>query len=215
MVVLALAVAVAVAGCGRHKVATAGEAKLENEDLVAVSAALAAAVPQVEAEVAAAKAAWPEILDGVGRHPGAATRSRVQVAAGLAAQLRLPALFTEEGSGELTGPASPLTGQFRSFQALDSRSWQMLDSSLEEIEHGSGPEARFARANLPLYVESVYDAHFTLGGIGKHLEDAYKTLGGQKTFGASLSEARIEQLAGEYSKERNDLSPKERVKLGS
>lgn len=163
MVVLALGIAVALSGCGRHKLATPGESKLENEDLVAVSAALAAAVPRVEAEVAAAKAAWPEILDGVGQHPGAGTRARVQVADGLAGQLRLPTLFTEEGSTELTGPASPLTGQFRSFQALDSRSWQMLDSSLEEIEHGSGPQARFARANLPLYVESIYDAHFTLG----------------------------------------------------
>ncbi len=213
--VLALGIAVALAGCGRHKVATPAEAKLENEDLVAVSTALAAAAPRVEAEVAAAKAAWPEILDGVGRHPGAGTRARVQFAAELAAQLRLPALFTEEGSAELTGPASPLAGQFRSFQALGSRSWQMLDSSLGEIEHGSGREARFARENLPLYVESLYDANFTLGGIGKRLLDAYKTLGGEKAFGDSLTEARIQQLAAEYSKERNELSPKERVKLGS
>ena len=127
----------------------------------------------------------------------------------------LPSLFTEEGSAKLTGPAFSLAGQFRSFRTLGSRSWELLNSSLEEIDHGSPAEARFAGRNLPLYIESIYDAHFTLGGLGKNLLDAYKKLGGTGKTGGSLTPAQIERLADTYSKERNELSPKERVKLGS
>ena len=212
---LALGVALALAGCGSHKVATPAEAKLENEDFLAVTAALAAAAPQVEAEVAATKAAWPAILGGVKGRPTAGTRAKVRLAAQQAAQLKLPALLTEAGSAQLTGPASPLAGRFRSFQTLGSRSWQLLESSLDEIEHGSRSEAHFARQNLPLYIESIYDAHFTLSETGKQLLAAYKKLGGAKSFGSSLTPSQLQQLADRYSKERNELSPKEQVKLGT
>jgi len=214
-IVLAFAAALALTGCGKHKVATPGEAKLENEDLVAVTAALAAAAPQVRAEVAAARAAWPAIVDGVKRRPTPATRAKVQLAAQRASEVRLPDLFSEEGATKLTGPAFALAGQFRSFQTLGSRSWRLLDSSLEEIEHGSRAEARFARRNLPLYIESIYDAHFSASEIGKKLLAAYKRLGEARTFGDSLTPSEIQQLAAEYSKERDELSPKERVRLGS
>ncbi len=203
------------AGCGTHKVATPAEAKLENEDLLAVTAALTAVAPQVEAEVAAAKAAWPAILGGVKGRPTASTRAKVALAAQRAAQLRLPSLLSEEGSAQLTGPASPLASRFRSFQTLGSRSWQLLESSLEQIEHGSRSQADFARRNLPLYIESIYDAHFTLSETGKQLLAAYKKLNGERTFGGSLTASQIQQLADRYSKERNELSPKEQVKLGS
>ena len=212
---LTLGAAVALAGCGRHKVATPAEAKLENEDFIAVTAALAGAVPRVEAEVAATKDAWPAILGGVKGRPSPRTRAKVRLAARRAAQLPLPALLTEEGSAQLTGPASPLANRFRSFRTLGSRSWQLLESSLEQIEHGSRSQAEFARRNLPLYIESVYDAHFTLAETGKQLLAAYKKLGGEKTFGASMTTSQIQQLADQYSKERNELSPKEQVKLGS
>ena len=207
--------ALALAGCGTHKVATPGEARLENEDFLAVTAALVAAAPQVQSEVAAARAAWPAILGGVRRGPGSGTRARVRLAAERAAQVQLPTLFTESGAAQLTGPATRLAGRFRSFQTLGSRSWQLLDSYLEQIEHGSRSEARFARQNLPLYVESIYDAHFTISEIGKQLLAGYKTLGGAKTFGGSLTPSRIQQLADAYSAERIQLSPKERVKLGT
>jgi hypothetical protein len=213
--VVALGAAVALAGCASHKVATPGEAKLENEDLSAVTAELEAAAPQVQAEVAAARAAWPAILGGVRGRPTASTRAKVAAAAQRAAQVPLSSLLSEEGSAQLTGPAFSLAGQFRAFRTLGSRSWQLLDTSLEEIDHGSPAEARFARQNLPLYIESIYDAHFTLGGIGKKLLDAYKRLGATRKTSGSPTPAEIEQLADMYSKERNELSPKERVKLGS
>ncbi len=212
---LTLGAAVALAGCGRHKAATPAEAKLENEDFVAVTAALAAAAPQVEAEVAATKGAWPAILGGVKGRPSAGTRTKVLLAAKRAAALRLPTLMTEEGSAQLTGPASPLASRFRSFQTLGARSWQLLESSLDEIEHGSRSQAEFARQNLPLYIEGIYDAQFTLAETGKQLLAAYEKLGSQKTFGGSLTTSQIQQLAARYSKERDELSPKEQVKLGS
>ena len=195
--------------------ATPAEAKLENEDFLAVTAALAAASPQVEAEVAATKSAWPEILGGArdGLRPAPGRRSAWPPSG--RPHCGCPPCLTEAGSAQLTGPASPLASRFRSFQTLASRSWQMLESSLAEIEQGSPAQAEFARQNLPLYIESIYDAHFTLAETGKQLLAAYKKLGGEKTFGGSLTTLQVQQLADRLSEERDELSPKEQVKLGS
>ena len=45
----------------------------------------------------------------------------------------------------------------------------MIGAAVYQIEHGTPPRARFARENVPLYIDSVYDAHFGLGQIGKQL----------------------------------------------
>jgi hypothetical protein len=212
---LVLAASLLLCGCAKHKVAAPGEAQLENEDLLALVAAFNRAQPQVQAELAATKAAWPEIFAGLAAHPGAATRAKIALAARRASEVELAPLLAERGAASLTGPASPLAATFRSYRQLDARSWQLIASSLEAIEHGSPAAARFARENLPLYVEGVYDAHYTLAQAGKHLLAAYKTLGGSKTFGSPLSEAQLQRLAAVYSKQYALLSPKERVKLGS
>jgi len=212
---LALAAVPALGGCAKHKVATPAEAQLENEDFLALVQALERAKPQVQAEIAATKAAWPEILAGLAAHPSARARAKIELAAQRASEVELAPLMSERGAASLTGPASPLAGRFRSYRQLGSRSWQLIASSLEEIEHGSPAAARFARENLPLYVEGIYDAHFTLAQTGKQLLAAYKTLGGTKSFGSSLSEAQLQRLASSYSEEQVRLNPKERVKLGS
>jgi hypothetical protein len=199
VVVAALGGPLVLSGCGKHNVATPAEAQLENEDFLAVVAALSQARAQVQADVAATRAAWPKILAGLPARPGAGARAKIHLAAQKASEVRL----------------APLAGRFRSYQRLGARSWQLIESSLEEIEHGSPAAARFARENLPLYVEGVYDAHYTLAQTGKQLLAAYKTLGASKTFGSSLTEAELNRLAASYSEERNLLSPKERVKLGS
>jgi len=211
----ALGAPVALAGCARHKVATPAEAQLENEDFLAIVAALERARPQVQAETAATKAAWPDILAGVRGHPSAATRAKIALAAQRASEVKLAPLIEEQGAATLTGPASPLAGRFRSFRQLGARSWQLIASSIEEIEHGSPGAAHFARENLPLYIEGVYDAHYTLAQTGKQLLDAYKTLGGVKTLGGSLGEAQLKRLVATYSEAQVRLNPKERVTLGS
>jgi hypothetical protein len=212
---LALAGVVSLTGCGKRRVATPAEARLEHEDFLAVVAALQRSSAQVQADVAATKAAWPLVLAGVHARVSPGARAKIGLAAQRAAEVRLPLLLTENQAVSLTGPASPLAGRFRSYQQLGSRSWQLIDSSIEQIEHGSPAGARFARENLPLYVEGVYDAHYTLAQTGKQLAAAYKTLGGTEAFGSSLGPREIQRLASVYSEHRNRLYPKEGVRLGS
>ena len=87
-------------------------------------------------------------------------------------------LFGEAQARTLTGPASQLAGLFRSYALLSARGWKLLDAGLAQIESGSPASARFARENAPLYIESIYDGHFTLAQIGKKLLAAYGKLGG-------------------------------------
>jgi hypothetical protein len=212
---LALGGAVSLGGCGKRRVATPAETRLEREDFLAVVAALQRASSQVRSDVAATRAAWPLVYAGVHARMSPSARMKITAAAQRAAEVRLPTLLTEDQAASLTGPASPLAGRFRSYQQLGSRSWQLIDSSMEKIEHGSAGGARFARENLPLYIEGVYDAHYTLAQTGKQLLAAYKTLGGPEAFGSSLGTRELQRLASTYSERSNRLFPKERVKLGS
>jgi hypothetical protein len=104
---------------------------------------------------------------------------------------------------------------FRGYTLLSSRGWQMIGGAINQIEHGSPASARFARANVALYIESIYDAHFGLAQIGKKLLDAYTKLGGPAAFGSSLTEAEANRLAGIYSEAGDRLYPHAEVKLGS
>jgi hypothetical protein len=217
LVVLAGIIAATVLGCGGTSGHSAPVAsKLEREDLVAVSRALKSIEAPVAGEVGATKAAWPLIANGlpadtrtVSGAPAAAK------AAQAAAQLKVPALLSEARTGILTGPAAQLGGLVRSYMLLSSRGWKLLNSSIEEIQAGPPARARFARENSPLYIESIYDGHFTLAQIGKQLTAAYTKLGGPAAFGASLSQAEIEALAQTYSEENDRLHPHVGARLGS
>jgi hypothetical protein len=207
--------ALGVGGCGHGHKSTPAALRLEREDLIAVTHALKSAEPQSLSEVTATKAAWPLVADGL---PAAITtpgRQALSGAVAAAARLTVPTLFQEGQAVALTGPGSALAGLFRSFSTLANRSWQLIGYSIEEIEHGSPAAARFARANVALYIESVYDAHFTLAQIGKKLRDAYKKLGGPMTFGATLAQAEVDSLAQTYSEATARLHPHVGVRLGS
>lgn len=91
----------------------------------------------------------------------------------------------------------------------------MIGAAIYQIEHGSPSAARFARANVGLYIESIYDGHFALAQISKQLLKAYEKLGGAKGFGSTLPEAQVLGLARTYDKERDELEPKEKLTLGS
>jgi hypothetical protein len=207
-------VALALSGCG-HRTATAQEQRLERGDLLAVTRALRESEPPVARELAATKAAWPLVIDGLGAHVSAHVSAAIALASERAAAFALPAIFTEREAASLTGPASSIAGTFRTFSLLSTRGWMQIDAAAAQSERGTPAAARFARENVAIYIESVYDAHFGLGQIGKRVLAAYTTLGAAKAFGASLTQAEVDRLAAFYSERNDRLRPRARVRLGS
>jgi len=209
--------AAVVAGCGgSSKQSTPTALKLQREDLVAVTRALKSVEAPVAREVQATKAAWPLIANGLPADTTAISSSgHASKAASSAARLKVPPLFSEAQAATLTGPAAQLAGLFRSYVLLSSRGWKLLDGMIDQVETGSPASARFARENAPLYIESIYDGHFTLAQIGKKLLAGYRKLGGRADFGVSLSQAEVDALARSYSEARDRLHPHVGVRLGS
>jgi hypothetical protein len=181
---------------------------------VVVARTLSGAQPEVAPEVAATKAAWPLLVNGLPADT-TAVRSAVQAAGERAQRLKLPLIFQERPSASITGPGSAMAALFRGYTLLSSRGWRMIGNAIQQVEHGSPAGARFAQANVGLYIESVYDAHFGLGQIGKKLLDAYKKLGGAPAFGSSLTQAEVDRLDGLYSEPSDRLYPHSKIKLGA
>jgi len=188
--------------------------RLEREDLIALVRALQSAEPSVHSEVLDSKTAWPLVVNGLPAH-GALARAPVRAVAAAAAGIAVPALLQEDEAGALTGPAATISGLFHGFFELSERGWQLIDGAIAQVEHGSGAGARFARANVALYIESVYDGHFSLAQIGKQLLAAYRKLGGPVAFGHALTPDEVNDLAGAYSEASVRLHPHVGVKLGS
>lgn len=208
-------VALALGGCGGKSTRSTGALRLEREDLAAVAHALSRVTPSVKGEVSATKTAWPLVANGIPTAPNATSRSLVKTASDAARNLRTPALFEERSAVSITGPAAGLAGTLRSFIVLSARGWQMIGAAIDQIEHGSPASARFARANANLYVEAVYDAHFSLAQIGKQVLAAYGKLGGPAAFGTTLTQREVDALAQAYSETNDRLHPHEGVRLGS
>jgi hypothetical protein len=207
--------AIAGGGCGKASSPSPAEQALEREDLVFVSRALQSLEGQTNAEVAATRAAWPFVVNGLPKRRTGLYPPQVRAAIEMAARLQLPTLFGEKQATELTGSASAITGLYRAFTGLTSRGWQMIGAAIYQIEHGQRPSARFARANVALYIDGLYDGHFGLAQIGKKLLAAYKKLGGEKVFGIALTQAEVNAIADAYSEPRDRLEPHVGVKLGS
>jgi len=212
--VLALLGASLPSACGRSATANPVEAKLEREDLVAVTRLLRGAEPAVAREVASARAAWPLLLDGLPAHPSAAAAERILGAVSAAQHLPLPGLLAEPQAAALTGPASPLAGRYRDFQQLASASWRQIGFALTAVQAGSPRAAGFARATVALYIEGVYDAHYSLAETGTEAAGAYTTLGGAGELGRALGIDEVEQIERSYSPAADRLEPHARVKLG-
>ncbi len=205
------------AGCGSaSKQATPAAQKLQREDLLAVARALRSVQQPVAQEVSATKAAWPLIVNGLPGDVAALSRTtQAMQAARIAAQLKVPPLFSEAQVSRLGGPASQLAGIFRSYVLLSSRGWKLLDASFAQIVSGTPAGSRFARENAPLYIESIYDAHLALAQIGTKLLAGYEKLGGAGSFGSALSQAEVDALARAYSEAGDRLHPHVGVRLGS
>jgi hypothetical protein len=211
----ALAGAALLAGCGKTSHTSPAQLALEREDLVFVSRALQSLEGQSEAEVAATKAAWPLIANGLPPRRTGLYPPAVRAAIERAERLELPTIFQERDAAAMSGPANEIVGLYREFTGLAGRGWAMIGAAIYQIEHGTPQAARFARANLPLYIDSVYDAHFGLAQIGKKLLPAYTKLGGQAVFGEALTQDEVNAIAKIYSEARNQLEPHVGVKLGS
>jgi hypothetical protein len=204
------------AGCGgAGKTPSREELRLERNDLVALSRALKDIQGPVATEVAATKRAWPLIANGLPRDAASIARSPIADAAHTAASIKLPALLQEAEAAALTGPAAPLAGLVRSYILLASRGWRLIGAAIDQIEQGPPASARFARKNVPLYIESVYDGHFTLAQIGKKLVAGYTKLGGATAFGATLSQTDVDALTSAYSESSDRLHPHVGTRLGS
>jgi hypothetical protein len=207
--------AIAAVGCGGTGHTTnPTQLRFERQDLVAVTRALERARASVSVEVAATRAAWPLIAHGLPAAT-ASVREPVGAAAAGAARLEVPAILQEAQQSTLTGPGAGLASLFRSFDAVAPRSWRMIAAAIGSIEHGSQAAARFARANVALYIESVYNAHFVLAQIGKPLLSGYHKLGGGAAFGGSLSDSEVSALAAAYSQTADVLQPHVAAHLGS
>lgn len=213
---LSVIVAGALSGCGGAG-STPAELRLQREDLVAVSRALASVERPVAIEVAAAKRAWPLIANGLptGASALASTRVPVAAAATSAVHVLTPPMLGEAQADSLTGAGAGLAGLFRNYIGLTTRGWTLSSAAIDQIEHGSPNVARFARENVGLYIESVYDGHFDLAQIGKHLADGYRRLGGPSAFGRALTQAEVDALANAYSEANVRLHPHVGVRLGS
>jgi hypothetical protein len=180
-----------------------------------VSSALERDAAPVDAEVAAARQAWPSVADGLRRVVTPTARGAIEAAAASAGAIPTPSPLTRTQAPSLTGPASEITGLFDNYLSLASRGWQLIAATTEKIQRGSTPAARFAGENVALYIESVYDGHFSLAQIGKKLRAGYRVLGGASAFGTALTPARVSALAGTYSEARDRLHPHVGVRLGS
>jgi hypothetical protein len=189
--------------------------KLQRQDLAAVSRALAGTQSSVGRAVAATKRAWPLVVNGLAADMSTSLRLPIAAAGVSAARVKVPPLLEEAQAASLTGPASQLAGLFRAYIGLTGRGWKMVAASIDQIQHGPPASARFARDNVALYIESVYDGTFTLAQIGRHLREGYRKLGGPAAFGGDLSEQRVNALASTYSEAADRLHPHVGVRLGS
>jgi hypothetical protein len=204
------------AGCGgTGNTSTPAAERLQREDLVAVSHDLRQAEGSAGGEMAAARIAWPLVANGLPAEIPPATRPALSTASAAARAIVLPPLMSEAQSRSLTGPAAGITGLFRTFSGLTERGWTLTGAAADEIEGGSPAAARFARENVALYIDSIYDGHFDATLIGKSLLAGYKKLGGAAAFGGALTQAEVDALASAYSPATERLHPHPGVKLGT
>jgi len=212
---LLIGTAIGCAGCGSSSAGNPAELALQREDLIFVARTLQALQTQSNREVAATRLAWPLIYRGLPARDSGLYGPSIRAASESAERLSMPALFSERSAASLTGAASTLAGLYRAFNELARKGWEMIAASIAQIEHGTPQAGRFARANVALYIDGIYDAHFGLGQIGKKLLPAYDKLGGEKVFGSQLTRAAVRALAETYSEANDRLQPHVTVKLGS
>lgn len=194
-----IAIAALLAGCGGSSshTPTSAELALERAQLVLASSGLRALEAPVRREVAASRAAWPAIADGLPAKPSDSLQRAVHAASATARALPEPRFMATVSA--LTGPAAGIAGLYEGYSQLASRGWQLTETGIAAITHGTPTAARFARSNSSLYIDAIYDGHFDLSLLNKSIISAYAKLGGPAAFGANLPPRDVTALAASYS----------------
>ncbi|MGN6371628.1 MAG: hypothetical protein ACTHM1_01355 [Solirubrobacteraceae bacterium] len=202
-----IGLALAGGGCGKSSDSSPNDAELalERAQFAQIVDGLGSAQPSVEREVAASRIAWHAIAGGLPSPFPSSLRRDVTAASIRAGALSQPPFLASVK--RLTGPASGVAALYESFARLAERGWRLTDASMASIASGSPADARFARENSSLYIDSIYDAHFDLSLIGKSVVKGYEQLGGASAFDAKLTHAEIHRLAGAYSIPAVRLAP--------
>jgi len=200
------------AGCGSGSSSHAQSSRelaLERAQFVQVSNQLSALEAAVRREVSASRAAWPSIADGLPQAPGGGLRTAVSTANARAKALPEPSFLAD--ARKLTGPAAGIAGIYESYEQLAQRGWNLTEAAVQTISSATAStgnvaararaaaQTSFERANSPLYIDAIYDAHFDLSLLGKSLTGGYEKLGGPEAFGAALRQAQVNALAEVYS----------------
>jgi hypothetical protein len=175
-----------------------------------VSSQLSGLEGAVKREVAASRMAWPSIAGGLPQALGSELRTAVSAANARAKALPEPSFLAN--ARKFTGPASGIAGIYENYEQLAQRGWNLTEAAVQTIASAdsagrkapaagasAAAQASFERANSPLYIDAIYDAHFDLSLLGKSLVSGYETLGGPQAFGAALTQAQVNALAGAYS----------------
>jgi hypothetical protein len=215
LALLASTIALACGCGGSARLSAPAGLRLQRQHLAAMATTLRSLRAATAQEVSAAKAAWPLIAHGLPHLPTPQVRAAIAAAQAKAQAIVLPPLLHEGEAVTLTGPAAQIAGLYRSYLLLSERGWRLIEAAIDQIQAGSPSGARFARDNVDLYIESVYDGHFTLAQIGKKLSDGYANLGGAKAFASSLTQSDVDALAGTYSEAVDRLDPHVTARLGS
>ncbi len=211
-----LGAAMLIAGCGSSSSSHAQsgrELALERAQFEQVASQLSAIEPAVKREVAASRMAWPSVAGGLPQTLESGLRTAVSAANARAKVLPEPSFLSS--ASKLTGPASGIAGIYESYEQLAQRGWNLTEAAVQTITSAgsattsatsatgasanTAAQASFERANSPLYIDAIYDAHFDLSVLGKSLMGGYEKLGGPQAFGAALTQAQVNALAGAYS----------------
>jgi hypothetical protein len=182
------------------------ELALQRAQLVQVTRGLRQVQVAVRREVSSSRAAWPLVYDGLPATLGTAVRGAVSAASTTANALPEPSFMAR--AQELTGPAAGIAGLYESYDRLTERGWRLTETTIAAIASGTPAVRSFERANSPLYIQSVYDSHYNLSLVGKHLAEGYEQLGGPSAFGRSLTQSEVDSLASAYSIPAVRLQPR-------
>jgi hypothetical protein len=197
-------------GCGATARDTI-ELRLERADLRTITSQLSAVQRGLSAEVAASRQAWPSLYNGLPEPPPKRLQAEVARAQAALARVAAPA-FLNEARG-LTGPASDIGSLFEVFWALDHQGWTAIAATIQSIRDGPASAAGFRRANVPIYIQSVYDAHYDLSLIANSIKQGYEALGEAQAF-ATLTPVQINALSDLYSPSGARLEPHTSNRLG-